>query len=106
MCGRLPHPRRVRLAVAKLTAILPVEFTLHALVLHHHLPTAVAVSVLAVTTTVLVIWLIEPSAMRLLAPWMHAPALRSRDRHQEPFTPAEIARAHRLHELARIATRA
>ncbi|MFF0453819.1 amino acid-binding protein [Nocardia africana] len=80
VCGRLPHPRRARLALAKLTAILPVEFTLHALVLHHHLPAAVTVSVLAVTTTVLVIWLIEPSAMRLLAPWMHAPALRSRDR--------------------------
>ncbi|WP_228808765.1 hypothetical protein [Nocardia farcinica] len=34
---------------------------------------------LTVTTTVLVIWVVEPSAMRLLGRWLHGPQLRVRD---------------------------
>jgi hypothetical protein len=41
---------------------------------------------LAVTTTVLVMWVVEPSAMRLLGRWLHAPALREREQlHASEF---------------------
>ncbi|TCO33356.1 ACT domain-containing protein [Kribbella steppae] len=73
VCGRLPHPRRLRLTVAKLLAIFPVEFALHAVVLALHPPYVVAVTVLVIATTALVIWVIEPSTMRLLRSWLHAP---------------------------------
>lgn len=73
-CGRLPHPRRVRLALAKLCAVFPVELLLHALVIHFHTSYLMTVAVLTVTTTVLVIWVVEPSAMRLLGGWLHGPA--------------------------------
>ena len=76
-CGLVPHPHRVRGALAKLVAAFPIELALHALVLWLHPPLLVAVLALAVTTTVLVIWVVEPSTMRLLAPWLHAPALRA-----------------------------
>ncbi|MFC0448051.1 amino acid-binding protein [Rhodococcus jostii] len=72
-CGRLPHPRRVRLALAKLCAVFPVELLLHALVIHFHASYLLTVTVLTVTTTVLVIWVVEPSAMRLLGGWLHGP---------------------------------
>ncbi|WP_432950399.1 amino acid-binding protein [Kribbella sp. CA-253562] len=78
VCGRLPQPRRFRLSLAKLAAVLPVELALHALVLALHPPYLVAVGLLAVTTTALVIWVVEPSAMRLLRGWLHAPAQRTR----------------------------
>jgi len=77
-CGRLPHPHRLRLALVKLAAIFPVELVLHALVIHLHPPYAVAVSILTISTTVLVIWVVEPSAMRFLRSWLHAPAVRAR----------------------------
>ena len=77
-CGRLPHPHRLRLALVKLAAVFPVELLLHALVLHLHPPYALAVSILTITTTVLVIWVVEPSAMRFLRAWLHAPAVRAR----------------------------
>ena len=77
-CGRLPHPHRLRLALVKLTAVFPVELLLHALVLHLHPPYALAVSILTITTTVLVIWVVEPSATRFLRAWLHAPAVRDR----------------------------
>lgn len=80
VCGRLPHPRRTRLTLAKLAAVFPVEFLLHALVLHFELPYAVAVAVLTITTTILVIWVVEPGAMRYLARWLHGPELDHRDR--------------------------
>src|SRR6185436_2707898 len=80
VCGRLPHPRKVRLALAKLTAVFPIELLLHAVVVYFHMSFALTVTLLAVTTTVLVIWVVEPSAMRLLARWLHAPALHSRAR--------------------------
>ncbi|APE36465.1 amino acid-binding protein [Nocardia mangyaensis] len=80
VCGRLPHPRRTRLALAKLAAVFPVELALHALVIHLHPPYLVTVVVLTVTTTILVIWVVEPSAMRMLGGWLHGPELRHRDR--------------------------
>lgn len=80
VCGRPPHPRRARLAVAKLLAVFPVELVLHALVIRYHLSYLTTVVVLTVTTTVLVIWVVEPSAMRLLRTWLHAPALARRRR--------------------------
>ena len=76
VCGRLPHPRRLRLTVAKLLAIFPVEFALHALVLALHPSYVVSVTVLVIVTTALVIWVIEPSTMRLLRSWLHAPRTR------------------------------
>ena len=76
VCGRLPHPRRLRLTLAKLLAIFPVEFALHAVVLWLHPAFLIAVSVLVTVTTALVIWVIEPSTMRLLRSWLHAPRTR------------------------------
>lgn len=83
VCGRLPHPRRFRLTLAKLAAVFPVELLLHAVVVYYHLPYAVTVALLAVTTTILVIWVVEPSAMRLLRVWLHAPAHRTRGQLNE-----------------------
>jgi hypothetical protein len=80
VCGRLPHPRKLRLALAKLTAVFPIELLLHALVVYFHMSFVLTVTILAVSTTVLVIWVLEPSAMRLLARWLHAPALHTRKR--------------------------
>ena len=80
VCGRLPHPRKLRLTLAKLAAVFPIEMLLHALVIHFHVSYVLTVTVLAVATTVLVIWVVEPSAMRLLTRWLHAPALQARER--------------------------
>ena len=80
VCGRLPHPRKLRLTLAKLASVFPVELLLHALVIHFHTSYALTVTVLAVSTTVLVIWVVEPSAMRLLTRWLHAPAVHARER--------------------------
>jgi hypothetical protein len=79
-CGRLPHPRKLRLALAKLTAVFPIELLLHALVIYFDLSYPLTVTLLAVTTTVLVVWVVEPSAMHLLTRWLHAPALHARAR--------------------------
>jgi hypothetical protein len=80
VCGRLPHPRKLRLALAKLTAVFPIELLLHALVIYFHMSFALTVTLLAVTTTVLVIWVVEPSAMHLLTRWLHAPTVHARKR--------------------------
>jgi hypothetical protein len=80
VCGRLPHPHKLRLALAKLTAVFPIELLLHALVIYFHLSYVLTVTLLAVTTTVLVIWVVEPSAMHLLTRWLHAPTLHARER--------------------------
>ncbi|MFF2549618.1 amino acid-binding protein [Nocardia sp. NPDC058058] len=80
VCGRLPHPRRTRLTLAKLAAVFPVELALHALVLHLEIPYLAAVAILTVTTTILVIWVVEPGAMRYLARWLHGPELSHRQR--------------------------
>jgi len=83
VCGRLPHPRKLRLTLAKLTAVFPIELLLHALVIHFHTSYALTVTILAIATTVLVIWVVEPSAMRLLTRWLHAPALHAREQLHE-----------------------
>ncbi|WP_369637966.1 amino acid-binding protein [Nocardia sp. JMUB6875] len=80
VCGRLPHPKRTRMALAKLAAILPVELALHALVIHLELPYLATVSILAVVATILVIWVVEPGAMRYLGRWLHGPELHHRNR--------------------------
>ena len=79
VCGRLPHPRKLRLTLAKLTAVFPIELLLHALVIHFHASYVLTVTILAIATTVLVIWVVEPSAMRLLTRWLHAPAVHARE---------------------------
>jgi hypothetical protein len=83
VCGRLPHPRKLRLTLAKLTAVFPIELLLHALVIHFHTSYALTVTILVITTTVLVIWVVEPLAMRLLTRWLHAPAVHARGRLHE-----------------------
>jgi len=74
----MPHPARRRLTLAKLAAIFPVELALHALIVAFHPPYLVAVTLLAISTTALAIWVIEPSTMRLLRTWLHAPGHRLR----------------------------
>ncbi len=88
VCGRLPHPHRLRLTFAKLAAILPVELALHAAVLALHPPYLATVALLAVTTTALVIWVVEPSAMRLLRRWLHAPGHHLRRRTRDELAQA------------------
>jgi hypothetical protein len=83
VCGRLPHPRKLRLTLARLTAVFPIELLLHALVIYVHTSYALTVTILAITTTVLVIWVVEPSAMRLLTRWLHAPAVHAQERLHE-----------------------
>ncbi|MFD6159763.1 amino acid-binding protein [Nocardia sp. NPDC060256] len=79
VCGRLPHPRRARLTLAKLAAVFPVELALHALVVHFDPPYLLTVALLTISTTTLIIWVVEPSATRMLGAWLHGPELRSRD---------------------------
>ncbi|NEA31715.1 amino acid-binding protein [Streptomyces sp. SID13031] len=74
----MPHPARLRLTLAKLAAIFPLELALHAVIVAIHPPYLVAVSLLAITTTALAIWVIEPSTMHLLRTWLHAPGHRLR----------------------------
>ena len=83
VCGRLPRPRKLRLTLAKLTAVFPIELLLHALVVYFHTSYVLTVTILAITTTVLVIWVVEPSAMRLLTRWLHAPAMHTQERLHE-----------------------
>jgi hypothetical protein len=85
-CRRLPHPPRLRLTLAKLAAVFPIELGAHAFFLHHHLSYLTTVALLAVTATVLVIWVVEPSATRLLGGWLHARAVR--DHHRLHGAPA------------------
>ncbi|QNE23350.1 amino acid-binding protein [Kribbella qitaiheensis] len=84
----MPHPHRLRLTLAKLAAILPVEFALHAAVLALHPPYLLTVALLALTTTALVIWVVEPSAMRLLRRWLHAPGNHLRRQTHDELTQA------------------
>lgn len=80
ICGRHSHPPRLRLTLAKLAAVLPVEMLLHAVVVQRHLSYAATVLTLAITTTALVVWVVEPSTMRLLRTWLQAPGQRTHDR--------------------------
>ena len=74
----MPEPPKGRLTLANVAAMLPIELLVHALVLEAHLPYVAKVLVLTFTATVLVIWVAEPSAARILLRWLHAPALRHR----------------------------
>ncbi len=72
----MPEPTKTRLTVANVAVMLPIELLVHALVVGTHLPYLAKVLVLTLTATVLVIWVAEPSAARMLRGWLHAPALR------------------------------
>jgi hypothetical protein len=74
----MPEPTKTRLTVANVAVMLPIELLVHALVVQTHLPYVAKVLVLTLTATVLVIWVAEPSAARILRRWLHAPALRHR----------------------------
>jgi hypothetical protein len=75
-CGQLPEVSKTRITVAHVVTILPIELVVYAIVEHTELPYLAKVGVLAVTATALVVWVVEPSARRLLRSWLHAPTLR------------------------------
>jgi hypothetical protein len=66
--------------VTKLAAVFPVELALHALVVDLRLSYLRTAMLLAVSATIMVVWVVEPSAMRLLGRWLHGPELQRRDR--------------------------
>ena len=68
MEGRLIR-RRGRLALAKLLAVFPIELLLNALVTRQGL---LLITTVAMLTTILVIWVVEPSAAWLSGGWFHA----------------------------------
>lgn len=78
VCGLMPEPPKARLTLANVAVMLPIELLVHALVVETHLPYLAKVLVLTLTATVLVIWVAEPSAARMLRGWLHAPALSQR----------------------------
>ncbi len=78
VCGQLPEASKTRLTLANIAVMLPIELLVHAAVVGTHLPYVAKVLLLAVTATVLVIWVAEPSAAKVLRRWLHAPALRQR----------------------------
>jgi hypothetical protein len=81
----LPEPPKARLTVANIAVMLPIELLVHAAVVETHLPYVAKVLLLTVTATVLVIWVAEPSAAKVLRRWLHAPALRQRHKmHAAP----------------------
>ena len=80
VCGQLPHPQKVRLTLANVAVMLPIELLVHAAVVHTEMPYFQKVLVLTLTATVLVIWVAEPSVRRALRDWLHAPALSHRRR--------------------------
>lgn len=80
VCGQMPEPTKARLTLANIAVMLPIELLVHAAVVETHLPYVAKVLVLTLTATILVIWVAEPSAARMLRRWLHAPALRHRSR--------------------------
>ncbi|BCW38239.1 hypothetical protein StoSoilA2_42950 [Arthrobacter sp. StoSoilA2] len=85
VCGQLPEPPKARLTLANIAVMLPIELLVHAAVVETHLPYVAKVLLLTVTATVLVIWVAEPSAAKVLRRWLHAPALRQRNKlHAAP----------------------
>lgn len=76
----MPEPGKVRLTLANVAVMLPIELAVHAVVVQTHLSYPLKVLLLALTATALVIWVAEPSVMRFLRTWLHAPALRQRRR--------------------------
>ncbi|MHA7223911.1 ACT domain-containing protein [Arthrobacter sp. RHLT1-20] len=83
VCGQMPEPTKTRLTLANIAVMLPIELLVHAAVVETHLPYVAKVLVLTLTATILVIWVAEPSAARMLRRWLHAPALRHRSRLDE-----------------------
>jgi len=75
----------MRHTLTKLAAVLPAEFALHALVLQNHFSYLVTVLALVLGTTILVICVVEPSTMRLLSTWLHAP-------HEKRERPVDVSR--------------
>lgn len=86
VCGQLPEVPKARLTLANIAVMLPIELLVHAAVVGTHLHYVAKVLLLAVTATVLVIWVAEPSAAKVLRRWLHAPALRQR--HKLHLAPA------------------
>jgi hypothetical protein len=85
VCGQLPHPHKLRLTLANVAAMLPIELLVHAAVVNTDLPYIWKVLVLTLTASALVILVAEPSARRALRNWLHAPALVHRRRlHSSP----------------------
>ena len=80
VCGQMPEPTKTRLTLANVAVMLPIELAVHAAVVGTPLSYVAKVLVLTLTATVLVIWVAEPSAARMLRRWLHAPALRHRRR--------------------------
>jgi hypothetical protein len=80
VCGQMPEPTKARRTLANIAVMLPIELLVHAAVVETHLPYIAKVLVLTLTATILVIWVAEPSAARMLRRWLHAPALRHRSR--------------------------
>lgn len=80
ICGQLPEPPKARLTLANIAVMLPIELLVHALVVETGLSYGAKVLLLAVTATVLVIWVAEPSAAKVLHKWLHAPALKHRSK--------------------------
>ncbi|MEV7662507.1 amino acid-binding protein [Paenarthrobacter sp. NPDC089316] len=78
VCGQLPEPPKARLTLANIAVMLPIELLVHAAVVETHLPYVAKVLLLTVTATILVIWVAEPSAAKVLRRWLHAPALHQR----------------------------
>jgi hypothetical protein len=69
--GRLPQPRRRRLRLARLAVLFPIELLLLVLVMGEGLPLLAAAAVLAITTVILSILLVEPLSLRPLGRWQH-----------------------------------
>ncbi|MCZ9881891.1 ACT domain-containing protein [Arthrobacter sp. B2a2-09] len=85
VCGQMPEAPKARVTVAQIAVMLPIELLVHAAVVETQLPYLAKVLLLTVTATVLVIWVAEPSAARILRRWIHAPALRHRRKlHSAP----------------------
>lgn len=80
VCGQMPEPTKTRLTLANVAVMLPIELVVHAAVVGTHLSYLAKVLVLTLTATILVIWVAEPSATRMLRRWLHGPALRHRRR--------------------------
>lgn len=78
VCGQMPEPTKARLTLANIAVMLPIELLVHAAVVETRLPYLAKVLVLTLTATILVIWVAEPSAARILRNWLHAPALHHR----------------------------
>lgn len=85
-CGRMPSPPRTRLTVANLAMMVPMELVFNAAAVNMGLPFVLKVLLLTVATSVLTIWVAEPSMMRLLHQWLHAPTLRRNNHLQRAPT--------------------